>query len=169
MVHERCVGTRAEGNPALNQLLNLRQLLLTSLRLLRASRLGNNQTTRWTIKIVNRTANQKITLSALIRTPWSLIKTFVRVQAPRIHALGSGATTPPPPNGIPPPPSQWYPPTPPRPHPRHSPKPVLLRGPAPAADWGQRNLCGSIFRTRHELQLLNHEGCMAMVMVAAVL
>ena len=85
MVHERCVCARAEGNPALNQLLNLRQLLLTSLRLLRASRLGNNQTTRWTIKIVNRTANQKITLSALIRTPWSLIKTFVRVQAPRIH------------------------------------------------------------------------------------
>ena len=54
------------------------------------------------------------------------------------------------------------------PHPRHSPEPVLLRGPAPAADWGQRNLCGSIFRTRHELQLLNHEGCMAMVMVAVM-
>ena len=49
-----------------------------------------------------------------------------------IYALGSGATTPPPP--------QWYPPPPPPPphgpHPRHSPNPVLLRGPAPAADWG---------------------------------
>ena len=42
-----------------------------------------------------------------------------------MHALGFRATTPPAPlhdHG---------------PHPRHSPKPVLLRGPAPAADWGK--------------------------------
>ena len=34
----------------------------------------------------------------------------------------------------PPPPPPPHPPN--GPHPRHSPKPVLLRGPAPAADWG---------------------------------
>ena len=71
----------------------------------------------------------------------------------------------------PPPPPQWYPP-PPTPHgptPRHSPKPVLLRGPAPAAHWGKAESAAVVSRTRHELQLLNYEGCMAMVMVAAVL
>ena len=36
-----------------------------------------------------------------------------------------------------PPPPMVFPPPPPWPHPRHSPKPVLLRGPAPAADWGK--------------------------------
>ena len=75
-----------------------------------------------------------------------------------INALGSGATTTPPP-------PQWYPP-PMALHPRHSPKPVLL----PCCGLGQSGICAAVVsRTRHELQLLDYEGCMAMVMVAAVL
>ena len=61
---------------------------------------------------------------------------------------GPGPTPPPPP-----------PPTPPWPPPPPLPKPVLLRGPAPAADWGKADLYSSSSRTRHELQLLNYEGC----------
>ena len=66
-----------------------------------------------------------------------------------LHALGFRY---PPPAPTPPPPA-----CPPRA------KPVLLRGPAPAADWGKAE------SVQQQFQLLNYEGCMAMVMVAAVL
>ena len=75
----------------------------------------------------------------------------------------------------PPPPMVSSPPTPHGPQPAMAPtpatpKPVLLRGPALACRLGQSGICAAVVsHTRHELQLLNHEGCMAMVMVAAVL
>ena len=85
-----------------------------------------------------------------------------------IYALGSGATTPPPPpNGMPPP------------HPPMAPTPATPPSPCFCADLPLTCPCcrlgnsgiraAAVSRTRHELQLLHHEGCMAMVMVAAVL
>ena len=66
-------------------------------------------------------------------------------------ALPSRATTPPPPMVSPPPHPPWPP-------------------PPPLPGLGQSGICAAVVsRTRYELQLLNYEGCMAMVMVAAVL
>ena len=73
----------------------------------------------------------------------------------------------------PPPPPQWYPPPRYPPPPPHGPHPRQARAAArtcPCCRLGHSGICAAVVsRTRHELQLLNHEGCMAMVMVAAVL
>ena len=71
---------------------------------------------------------------------------------------------PPPPNGIPPPPTPPMAPPPPLPQARAAARTC------PCCRLGHSGICAAVVsRTRHELQLLNHEGCMAMVMVAAVL
>ena len=75
-----------------------------------------------------------------------------------IYALGS----------VPPPPPT--PPWPPWPPPPPLPQARAAARTCPCCRLGHSGICAAVVsRTRHELQLLNHEGCMAMVMVAAVL
>ena len=70
---------------------------------------------------------------------------------------------PPPPPMVSPPTPPWWPPPPPLPQARAAARTC------PCCRLGQSGICAAVVsRTRHELQLLNYEGCMAMVMVAAV-